>query len=85
MASQSASPPSAGRCRSSQGGFTGAHSAIEASGDLSAWANFFHETMSSSVTTSFPVAGLWPNDASKGYVLAHESAAYAGLLAAVRV
>jgi hypothetical protein len=68
-----------------QGTFTGAHSALEANGDLSAWANVFYETRSSSVTTSFPVAGLWPNDASKGYVLAHESAAYAGLLSAVRV
>jgi hypothetical protein len=67
-----------------QGAFTGAHSAIETNGDLSAWANFFHDTTGRSVTTSFPVAGLWPNDASKGYVLAHESAAYAGPLAAVR-
>ena len=66
------------------GASTDTHSAIETDGDLRIWASIFHETTGSSFSTSIPVAGLWPKDASKGYVLAHESAAYAGLLAGLR-
>lgn len=42
-----------------------------------------HAAIETDITTSIPVAGLRPNEARKGYVLALESAAYAALLAAV--